>query len=518
MSKTLLLLTCGTNACYHVSKVLKEKFPNEFRIVGTDINHRWMIPTSPYLDVFFQCPYSSTSDYYSFILKICIEEKVDFILPSFDEDQKKFYDGNPDLLKNGVTSLGINASLLDIYSDKVSISRFLKDNGLPVPTIYSKSELEDSQKYFVKPIHGVGSIGAREMIGKDLLNNWDKDVLVQECCCAPEVTLECFNYNGQLSSVARVRMASKSGVCTKTRIYHDHYLHSIAQRFASIAKLPYIFNLQFMKNTKGEMVITDVNLRTAGGMSLSYAAGWDETSALARIMLSQSEEEIFSSISMPIEEQYVIRAYTDIVTKKVNNRIAFDLDGTLLDSRKRHAILMHDILCRKGLNLSVDDLVEYKADGHNNIEWLQSRGFTIELAKEINREWIERIESPEYLQLDELYSHVIATLKLLSENNTLFLITARKNELSARKQISKLGISQYFEDVIVVPSGKQSSELKSIYLLDKRINFMIGDTEVDYNAAMKANCEFRVCLEGFRSQNFWADKAVTLFDINEFRK
>lgn len=516
MVKTLLLLTCGTNACYHVSKVLKEKFPGEFRIVGTDINHRWMIPTSPYLDVFYQCPYSSSTDYYSFILEICREEIVNFILPSFDEDQKMFYGGNPDLKELGVTSLGINESLLDMYSDKVNINKFLKDNNLPVPVIYSKSELTDNQKYFIKPIHGVGSIGAREMNGKELLNNWDKDVLVQECCHDPEVTLECFNFNGRLSSVARVRIASKSGVCTKTRVYHDEYLQSIAHRFSSIAKLPYIFNLQFMKNTKGEMVITDVNLRTAGGMSLSYAAGWDETSALAKIMLSQSEEEIFSTLSTPVNEQYVIRAYTDIVTKKVNKRIAFDLDGTLLDSRKRHALLMHDILCRKGFNISVDGLVAFKADGQNNIAWLQSQGITGELATEINKEWIERIETPEYLRFDELYPQAKENLKLLSKDNTLYLITARNNEASVRNQIFALGISQYFEGIKVVPSGKQASELKTSFLLDKGINFMIGDTEVDFNAAMNANCEFRVCLEGFRSKKFWAEKNVKQYDINEF--
>ena len=35
---TLLLLTCGTNACYHIAKRLKELFGEKFRIVGTDIN------------------------------------------------------------------------------------------------------------------------------------------------------------------------------------------------------------------------------------------------------------------------------------------------------------------------------------------------------------------------------------------------------------------------------------------------------------------------------------------------
>ena len=31
-----------------------------------------------------------------------------------------------------------------------------------------------------------------------------------------------------------------------------------------------------MENTDGDPVVTDVNLRTAAGMGLSLAAGWDE--------------------------------------------------------------------------------------------------------------------------------------------------------------------------------------------------------------------------------------------------
>lgn len=39
--KTILLLTCGTNACFRVAKVLKENYSDRIRIVGADINPRW---------------------------------------------------------------------------------------------------------------------------------------------------------------------------------------------------------------------------------------------------------------------------------------------------------------------------------------------------------------------------------------------------------------------------------------------------------------------------------------------
>ena len=67
----LLLLTCGTNACYHIAKTIKKHFSDYFYIIGCDINKEWLIPTQPYLDEFFQTPFSSDENYYSFILKIC---------------------------------------------------------------------------------------------------------------------------------------------------------------------------------------------------------------------------------------------------------------------------------------------------------------------------------------------------------------------------------------------------------------------------------------------------------------
>lgn len=514
--KKILLLTCGTNACYHIAKILKTKFPKDFKIVGTDINKLWMIPTAPYLDDFFQCPCSTNKKYYPFILDLCKKESIDFILPSFDTDQQLFYSGNPELTALGVSSLGIDESIRTIYMNKEETYSYLNKIGLPTPKCYTLSNVKENDIYFVKPIHGVGSVGAKKMMGKEIKNDINEDFLIQEICFEPEVTLECFQYNGDFSSVARIRLCNKSGVCTKTHIYSDSDLEVIAKKFISCTNLPYIFNLQFMKNIDGEYVITDVNLRSAGGMSLSYAAGWDEVSAIAKIMLGRPQKEIFQSLKNPIEEQYVIRAYTDIVTKKVKRKIAFDFDGTLLDSRLRHSILMSDLLREKNINIDTSDLVSFKSNGSNNVKWLLSKGINESLANEIQKEWIEKIESTYYLKYDKLYPGIYSMLSKLSQNNSLYLVTARSNDFAAREQIESLNISQYFEEIFIVPSSSMSQDYKSNYLISRNIDVMIGDTEIDFAAACKAKCQFRVCLDGFRSRSFWSNKNVIEFNIEDF--
>ena len=498
----LLILSCGTNGCVHIVKILKQKFTKEFYIIGCDINKSWLVPSCEYLDDFIQCPYSSDSNYYSFILKICADKKIDWILPSFDSDQFLFSPDNEELKKLGIRSTGISSDLA-FYKDKVQTNRYLDSIAIPIPKIFSIAEIEDCNHYFVKPIHGVGSAGARKLSGAEIRNLSDtSDLMIQEICSEPEFTLECFNYNGKIYSVCRERITKKSGVCTKSRIFQNSDLHKYAENLASAVNLPYIFNMQFMENSAGEYLCIDLNLRTAAGMALSYAAGWDEVSALANIMQGKDETEIVSHVNRKIDEQYIVRRYEEIVTKTVKNRIAFDLDGTILDSRKRHEIVMNDVLQKHDVPLDASTLVAFKSEGRNNIDWLLSNSLDESLAKEINNDWVSLIEDKKYLKADVLYDGAIGTLKDLSMNNDLFLVTARSNKNNALAQIKNLGIAQYLSGISVVPAGSAAPALKAKELAKYRADCFVGDTESDYKAAEIAKCKFHAVSSGFRSESF----------------
>lgn len=498
----ILLLSAGTNACYHIARVLKNKFPLDFRIIGADINEEYLIPTIPYLDAFHKVPYTNNPLYYGKILDILKEEKIDYILPSFDADQKIFFPENKDLIDLGVTSFGTNLETLEFYSDKNKMYDFLQSKNLPLPKRYSLSEINKDLIYFIKPVNGVGSVGARQLKGSEIINLSDIDnYIIQEICSEPEYTLECFSYADCFSAVCRERLATKAGVCVKTKIYKNTELENIGKQFAKNVKTPYIFNLQFMKNSQNEYVITDVNLRTAGGMSLSYAAGWDEVSALAKIMSGASKDEIFSSLPENIAEQYVVRAYTDIVTKTTQQVIAFDLDGTLLDSRKRHQIVMNFVLDKLGIALDSSDLIEFKRGGKNNIDFLTAKGIDKEIAQNIQQEWIKHIEDEEFLASDILYPETLEILQKYIGYDRI-LITARNNKKNALKQIQKLGLSQYFKEIFVVPSNKETSIKKADILRQNHAKLFIGDTKSDYLAALNAGIEFKHFNKGFHNKEY----------------
>ena len=286
--------------------------------MGTDINKRECVPSINFLNSFHEVPYSTDSKYYQCIIDICKKENIDYLLPSLDIDQKLFYPENPDLKNLNIKSLSTPKTSLDFYSNKIKIFEFLKQNQFIAPVTYKSGELALNKEYFVKPVYGYGSANAKVLTGQAIrnLNNID-DYIIQEICSFPEITLECFYKNGELATVARERLDVKSGVCTKAKIYANRDLHVIAYKFAQSAVLPMFFNLQFMKNSKNEFVITDVNLRLAAGTSMSAKAGWDVVSAVLDAIAGKTHSQIFANFNLNFKTQYVTRVYEDIITGKL---------------------------------------------------------------------------------------------------------------------------------------------------------------------------------------------------------
>ncbi|WP_243546894.1 ATP-grasp domain-containing protein [Pseudodesulfovibrio tunisiensis] len=311
----IIVLSCGTNANYHLCRIFKKNFPNNFYLIGADTNSPENVPNISLLDEFYQIPSVADSAYYSAVVSICKKERPDFILPTFDKEQLLFHPQNPDLNSLSIKSLSTPYESLVHYNNKKNMSFFLKANGFDVPKIHDKVTLNENQDYFVKPIDGVGSVGARLMRGSVIKELDDPSLLVQEVCRPPEITMEVFRYGTQISTVTRERIQTKAGVCTKAKLSSNKNLEDVAKRLIRCIQTPHFFNLQFMKNSQNNFVITDVNFRLAGGMSISYAGGWDEASALAHCLLQYSEKKIFAPLQLRHKEQWVSRVYTEVVTQ-----------------------------------------------------------------------------------------------------------------------------------------------------------------------------------------------------------
>ena len=182
--------------------------------------------------------------------------------------------------------------------------------------------------------------------------------------------------------------------------------------------------------------------------------------------------------------------------------VVVDLDGTIIDSTKRHYILLRALFQRNHVSTTFDsqDYLSYKRDGHNNHDFLTKKlNINSQLADKIQNEWINNIESQELIATDSLYPDAIPFLNGIKDlkHNIIFL-TSRQSPKILHKEIKDLGLATFPKQVIVV-QGDKTNAFHGI-LSNQKI--MVGDTEVDYKAAKESNATSYILGRGFRSPRF----------------
>jgi len=196
-------------------------------------------------------------------------------------------------------------------------------------------------------------------------------------------------------------------------------------------------------------------------------------------------------------------------------KIIFDLDGTLLNSRKRHEVVLGDSISQYGMlpPKSISDYVEKKREGINTYCYLKEYlNYNDELAKRISEIWTQNIEQEHYLVLDKLYKDSIPCLETLRNSYDLILVSARKNQNGLFEQLQKLNIEHYFYEVICVsPVNAKEKKIEAIEKYKMQVCLVVGDTEVDYACAKYYFLPVYILNRGFRSQYYWDKKGVNSF-------
>jgi hypothetical protein len=315
MKQNILISAGGTATAWHLASLISDKFSSYFNLFVCDINPPYLIPAARLAQRFFQVPRIDSPEYHSHMLALLAEHSIDIFVPLIDADVYRFPTDSVELAGLGVRSTGIPGCTSAVIGNKRNLSEFLVSHGFSAPRTVSFEEVMNQlgHRFFLKPEHGFGSKGTRVAEAEEVLRAVarEPDLLIQELCHEPEVTVEVFN-QGTVFSLCRERLEIKAGVCTKARIFADDALHSMAESLCGFLDLPIAFCFQVMKGTDDKWVITDVNPRLGAGTALSTAYGWSLASAALVCWGKLSIDPSQFLRTLPCDK-HVVRVYQELL-------------------------------------------------------------------------------------------------------------------------------------------------------------------------------------------------------------
>jgi len=306
----VLLGSAGVGAAYASAKALRKYY--KVKIVTVDTNPSYLVTANLLSDYFEQIPTIACKDFGEAVIRIIDKYNIDTYIPYIDQEVYRA----AVLYENGKINSKVclqvkNSSFAEICWDKYSTYIWLKTNGYPTPETFDikdKSQLREG--YILKPRNGFGSVIHK--IGKDSdmkIGNFD-ELVMQEYCNNPEITID-VHYSKKFDFFAfacRERIETKSGVCTKARIFNEPYLGEIALSLAKKLDLS-SFCFQVM-NINNEYMITDINPRLGAGTAMSVVIGLDFFASMFATLWDQNPEKYFTRIN---EEKYVTRQYCEFI-------------------------------------------------------------------------------------------------------------------------------------------------------------------------------------------------------------
>ena len=180
--------------------------------------------------------------------------------------------------------------------------------------------------------------------------------------------------------------------------------------------------------------------------------------------------------------------------------ILFDLDGTLIESKIRLFQLFSLLI--PNTCLDANKYWEKKQAGIGHEVLISSIQHTSSLSfSDLQSEWMELIESDEFLNFDKPFSFSTPLLKnLKSKNIELYLITARQFPEKVKKQLQTFGWDNYFTEVWVTQQKESKKDLLIRIGIPNDVIAMVGDTGYDILTANELGIYSVGVLTGFHSK------------------
>lgn len=315
--RNVLLGAGGTGTAFAIASRLRATWGNTIKLVVTDIYDENLVTASLLADKFYKVPYANAPSFGKALRDIMLNESIQTYIPILN-DEIVLANGmakDPALRHVDFWSSDMHA----LCTDKVYADEWLRSIGVRTPENVDLSAIEGkSGPWFAKPRRGFGSRGAHILHREDLANMKESDIddlIIQELCEKPEVTVDSFydSTTGTGYAYCRERLETKSGVCTKARLFADAELSAFATKIGQALEQRGTICFQVMRSKRG-WVATDLNLRSGAGTAMTCSAGYDVLSAAFACRIGED----YSSFVKPLndkEEYLITRQYSEFVMR-----------------------------------------------------------------------------------------------------------------------------------------------------------------------------------------------------------
>lgn len=265
------------------------------RIVGTDLQSHDSIAGSTFCDSFKTIPRADDPTYVQQLLDICVEQRVEVLIPISDPELQVIADNEQVFRKRSVLPVVSPPSTIRMWNDKLLTAQSLIRHGQPAPLSVMADQADPhsfTYPVFVKPRQGYGSHDSTRIEGPDELLIARRRVpglVVQDLLEGTEYTIDVLSsLEGRVFAVVpKIRIETRSGLSYKAQTVADVDLIQAALGVASAFPIRGPISLQCMANEKG-ISFFEVNPRFSASLPLTVAAGINGPEWLLRMAKGES--------------------------------------------------------------------------------------------------------------------------------------------------------------------------------------------------------------------------------------
>lgn len=285
---------------------------NEHFIVGCDIYPAEWHVVSKDCNKTYQVPYSAHPDYISQIIKICIDEKIDILLPLTDPEVDVLNSHRDDFSSQGTLICIPPSGCIEIARNKYAIcSMFETDELVHVPHFCKSNEIPISFPFpaIAKPINGRSSEGLFfiSSLEDSYLVQRKSNYIIEEYLEGNVITVDYLrDSQGNDCSISREELIrTKNGAGLTVRLFNDDELKKAVSHIGKRLNVKGCINMEFIF-CKGAYYLIDINPRFSAGIAFSKLAGYDIVNNCLNCFMNL---KIMPNV--PVKEQIAYKRYIE---------------------------------------------------------------------------------------------------------------------------------------------------------------------------------------------------------------